>query len=136
MAQHTSNVHRGSQEGAESRMTGPLASLKILDFSTLFPGPYATMLLADLGADVVKVEAPEQPDGARNVPPFDGAESTLYALLGRSKRTLALDLKQSGASDIVKRLVQQHDIVVEQFRPGVMDRLGVGYQALSEVLMV
>jgi crotonobetainyl-CoA:carnitine CoA-transferase CaiB-like acyl-CoA transferase len=113
-------------------MTGPLASLKILDFTTLLPGPFATMFLADLGADVIKIEAPENPDGARFVPPFDGGLSTLHALVGRSKRTMALDLKKPGASEVIKRLVQTHDIVVEQFRPGVMDRLGVGYQALSE----
>jgi alpha-methylacyl-CoA racemase len=111
-------------------MTRPLASLKILDFSTLLPGPYATMMLADLGADVVRVEAPHRPDMVRYTPPFDGDLSAWHALLNRNKRSLALDLKQPGAADVVKRLVQTYDIVIEQFRPGVMDRLGIGYQAL------
>jgi crotonobetainyl-CoA:carnitine CoA-transferase CaiB-like acyl-CoA transferase len=88
------------------------------------------MLLADLGADVVRVEAPDRPDLARFLPPFDGDVSAWHSLLNRNKRSLTLDLKQPGAADVVKRLVQRYDIVVEQFRPGVMERLGVGYQAL------
>ena len=108
----------------------PLASLKVLDFSTLLPGPFATMMLADLGADVVRVEAPDRPDMGRMIPPFVGDVSSWHALLNRNKRSLALDLKQPGAAEVVKRLVQSYDIVIEQFRPGVMDRLGVGYEAL------
>lgn len=108
----------------------PLASLKILDFSTLIPGPFASMLLADLGADVVRIEAPNRPDMVRLTPPFDGEQSAWHGLLNRSKRSLALDLKHPEAVAIVKQLVQQYDIVLEQFRPGVMDRLGVGYEAL------
>jgi crotonobetainyl-CoA:carnitine CoA-transferase CaiB-like acyl-CoA transferase len=108
----------------------PLASLRVLDFTTLLPGPFATMLLADLGADVVRVEAPDRPDLARFLPPFDGDVSTWHGLLNRNKRSLTLDLKQPGAAAVVQRLVQRYDIVVEQFRPGVMDRLGVGYGTL------
>ena len=111
-------------------MTGPLSTLKILDFSTLLPGPFATMLLADLGADVIHVEAPGRPDLTRLAPPFDGTLSVWHALLNRSKKSLALDLKAPGAVDVVRRLVDTYDIVVEQFRPGVMERLGVGYEAL------
>ncbi|MDJ0757674.1 MAG: CaiB/BaiF CoA-transferase family protein [Ardenticatenaceae bacterium] len=116
-------------------MSAPLESLKILDFSTLLPGPYATMILADLGADILRVEAPDRPDMVRLVPPFgsDG-QSAQHALLNRSKRSLGLNLKAAGAADIVKKLIteQGYDIVVEQFRPGVMTRLGVGYEALKE----
>ncbi len=111
---------------------GLLASLNILDFSTLLPGPYASLLLADLGANVVRVEAPDRPDLARLTPPFDGDTSAWHAVLNRNKRSLALNLKAPGAADMVKRLVQTYDIVLEQFRPGVMDRLGVGYAALRE----
>jgi crotonobetainyl-CoA:carnitine CoA-transferase CaiB-like acyl-CoA transferase len=114
-------------------MTGPLASLKILDFSTLLPGPFASMTLADLGAAVVRVEAPNRPDMVRLTPPFDGDTSAWHALLNRSKRSVALDLKQPGAADVIKRLAQTYDIVLEQFRPGVMDRLGIGYEALKGV---
>lgn len=112
-------------------MTAPLASLKILDFTTLLPGPFATMMLADLGADVVRVESPTRPDMVRHKPPFTGDVSAWHATLNRSKRSLALDLKQPGAADVVRRLVRRYDVVLEQFRPGVMDRLGVGYDALS-----
>lgn len=111
-----------------------LTTLKILDFTTLLPGPYATMLLADLGADVIHVEAPYRPDLIRQTPPFgtDG-QSAWHSLLNRNKRSLALDLKQPKAVEVVKRLVQTYDIVIEQFRPGVLDRLGVGYAALRAV---
>lgn len=112
-------------------MTGPLAGLKILDFSTLIPGPTATLLLADLGADVVRVEAPHRFDMIRAQPPFAGGQSVWHSYLNRNKRSLVLDLKQPAAVGIVLRLVQRYDIVVEQFRPGVMDRLGVGYTALA-----
>lgn len=85
--------------------TGPLASLKILDFSTLLPGPFASMLLADLGADVLRIEAPHRPDLIRQMGPRDGDVSAWHALLNRSKRSLALDLKRPGAIEIVKDLV-------------------------------
>ena len=112
-------------------MTAPLTSLKILDFTTLLPGPFATMMLADLGADVVRIESPTRPDMVRRKPPFVGDVSAWHATLNRSKRSLILDLKKPGAAAVVKRLVQRYDVVLEQFRPGVMDRLGVGYDALS-----
>ncbi len=108
----------------------PLSSLRVLDFTTLLPGPFATLLLADLGADVVRVEAPDRPDMARMMPPFDSDVSAWHSLLNRNKRSITLDLKQPGAAQVVKRLVQRYDIVVEQFRPGVMERLGVGYETL------
>lgn len=105
----------------------------MLDFSTLLPGPFASMQLADLGADVIRVEAPHRPDSVRQMPPFDGEVSAWHGVLNRSKRSLALDLKKPQAVEIVKRLVRTHDIVLEQFRPGVMDRLGIGYEALKTV---
>lgn len=118
-------------------MIPPLSSLKILDFSTLLPGPFAAMLLADLGADVVRVEAPQRPDLVRELPPFDGETSAWHGVLNRNKRSLALDLKQPGAVAVVKRLVAPdgggYDIILEQFRPGVMERLGVGYETLRAV---
>ncbi|MCA9773427.1 MAG: CoA transferase, partial [Myxococcales bacterium] len=112
-------------------MPGPLAGIKILDFTTLLPGPFGTMLLADLGADVLRVEAPNRPDMMRLVPPYDGDIGAAHGALGRNKRSLGLDLKKPGAADIVKRLARTYDVVVEQFRPGVMERLGVGYEDLK-----
>ncbi|MEM7538723.1 MAG: CaiB/BaiF CoA-transferase family protein [Chloroflexota bacterium] len=117
-------------------MSTPLANLKILDFSTLLPGPYATMMLADLGADVLKIEAPGRPELTRLFPPFDSdGISSGHGLLNRNKRSLGLNLKAEGSVDIVKRLIveQGYDIVVEQSRPGVMDRLGVGYEAMNAI---
>jgi crotonobetainyl-CoA:carnitine CoA-transferase CaiB-like acyl-CoA transferase len=114
-------------------MAGPLTSLKILDFSTLLPGPYATMLLADMGADVLRIEAPDRVDLTKVMPPFDGKFGTAFSYLTRGKQTLPLNLKQEGAVNKVKELVKSHDILVEQFRPGVMGRLGIGYETLKAI---
>ena len=113
-------------------MSGPLASLKVLDFTALLPGPFATMALADMGVNVVRVESPTRPDMVRFLPPFDGDVSAWHGVLNRNKRSLALDLKQPAAVAAVQRLVAPggYDIVIEQFRPGVMERLGLGYEAL------
>jgi crotonobetainyl-CoA:carnitine CoA-transferase CaiB-like acyl-CoA transferase len=107
-------------------------NLKILDFTTLLPGPFATMMLGDMGADVVRVEAPGRWDMVRSRPPFDDGVAAGHAFLARNKRSVALDLKKPGAAEVVKRLVQTYDIVIEQFRPGVMDRLGIGYETLAK----
>lgn len=114
-------------------MTGPLTSLKILDFTTLLPGPFATMFLADLGADVLRIEAPNRPDIVRMSPPYLGKSSisAAHAMLHRSKRSITLNLKHPTSPAIVKQLVQTYDIVLDGFRPGVMERLGVGYEALK-----
>ncbi|MEC9040575.1 MAG: CaiB/BaiF CoA-transferase family protein [Pseudomonadota bacterium] len=114
-------------------MAAPLANLKILDFSTLLPGPYATMMLADMGAEVLRIEAPDRVDLAKVMPPFDGKFSTTFSYLGRGKQTLQLNLKQPESVEKVKQLVQDYDIVLEQFRPGVMDRLGIGYEVLKAI---
>ena len=110
-----------------------LSNLKILDFSTLVPGPFATMMLADLGANVLRVESPTRPDMIRAMGPFSDGTSTAHAVLNRSKRSIGLDLKNPAAVDMVKKLVANYDIIVEQFRPGVMDRLGVGFETLREI---
>ena len=110
-----------------------LADLKILDFSTLLPGPYATQLLADMGADVLRIEALGRPDLTRSMPPFvDKGISAVHATLNRNKSSMALNLKKSEAIEVVHRLLETYDIVIEQFRPGVMDRLGLGYEQLRE----
>ncbi|WP_053147302.1 CaiB/BaiF CoA-transferase family protein [Pseudomonas sp. Pf153] len=114
-------------------MQGPLASLKVLDFSTLLPGPFASLLLADMGAEVLRIESPTRPDLLRIMPPHDQGVSASHAYLNRNKRSLALDLKQPAALEIIKRLLGEHDILLEQFRPGVMERLGLGYEALKAI---
>lgn len=114
-------------------MSGPLASLKILDFSTLLPGPFASLLLADMGAQVLRVESPGRVDLTRALPPHVDGTSASHAYLNRNKDSIGLNLKAPEALEVVRRLVMDHDIVLEQFRPGVMDKLGVGYAALKEV---
>jgi alpha-methylacyl-CoA racemase len=112
-------------------MSAPLASLKVLDFSTLLPGPFASLLLADMGAEVLRIESPTRMDLLRVLPPHDGGVSASHAYLNRNKRSLALDLKQPAALEIIRELLSEYDIVLEQFRPGVMERLGLGYEALK-----
>jgi crotonobetainyl-CoA:carnitine CoA-transferase CaiB-like acyl-CoA transferase len=114
-------------------MTAPLETLNVLDFTSLLPGPWATMMLADLGANVVRVEAPGRVDLTRISPPYDGDVSVWHALLNRNKRSVTINLKAAGAVAVVQELVRRFDIVIEGFRPGVMDRLGVGYEALRAV---
>ncbi|UNM17683.1 CoA transferase [Pseudomonas sp. ArH3a] len=114
-------------------MSGPLASLKVLDFSTLLPGPFASLMLADMGAEVLRIESPTRMDLLRILPPHDQGTSASHAYLNRNKRSLALDLKQAEALEIVRALVKDYDIVLEQFRPGVMERLGLGYAALKAI---
>lgn len=112
---------------------GILKGLKVLDFSTLLPGPFATMMLADMGADIIKVESPFREDLVKYQEPMDGDVSAAFSHLNRSKRSLALDLKQEEAKEVIYQLIQEYDIIVEQFRPGVMDKLGIGYDKLKEI---
>jgi crotonobetainyl-CoA:carnitine CoA-transferase CaiB-like acyl-CoA transferase len=105
----------------------------VLDFSTLLPGPLATLLLAEAGAEVIKIERPGRGDEMRSYVPKFGADSVNFALLNRGKRSIAIDLKDAGAVQKLRPLIESADVVVEQFRPGVMDRLGLGYGALAAV---
>ena len=122
-----------SDHGKVSALDG----VRILDLTRLLPGGFATVLLADLGAEVLKVEDTGMGDYVRWAPPShegaeDSAKSALFLALNRGKRSIRLDLKQEPGRDVLLRLVEDYDVVVEGFRPGVMDRLGVGYQALRE----
>lgn len=114
---------------------GALDGLKILDFSTLLPGPFATLMLADMGAEVLKIGSAGKADIVADYPPFiEGTDiSASQAWLGRNKKTMFLNLKTEEGRSIVKELVKEYDIVMEQFRPGVMDRLGLGYEDLKAV---
>ena len=114
---------------------GALSGLKVLDFTTLLPGPYATLMLADMGAEVLKISSPSRRDLVVELEPrIEGTEiSACQAWLGRNKKTMFLDLKTDAAKTIVKELVREYDIVIEQFRPGVMDRLGLGYEDLKAI---
>jgi crotonobetainyl-CoA:carnitine CoA-transferase CaiB-like acyl-CoA transferase len=111
---------------------GPLADITILDLTRLLPGGYCTLLLGDLGADVIKVEEPGRGDYIRWTDPMVGGESASHRALNRGKRSITLNLKSPQGIDLLKRLAAPADVLIESFRPGVMDRLGVGYEALRE----
>lgn len=110
---------------------GALTGVRVLDLTRLLPGGYATLLMADLGADVVKVEEPGKGDYIRWTPPMLGEFSAGHIALNRNKRSITLNLKTDEGRDLFKRLVPRFDVVIESFRPGVMDRLGVGWEVLS-----
>lgn len=112
--------------------SGPLEGIRVLDLTRLLPGPYLTLLFADLGADVIKVEAPGGGDWVRYVPPLvpGTGTSVQFVALNRGKRSVVLDLKSPDGADALRRLVMTADVLVESSRPGVMDRLGLGEGAL------
>jgi crotonobetainyl-CoA:carnitine CoA-transferase CaiB-like acyl-CoA transferase len=113
---------------------GPLAGIRVLDFTRVVAGPYCTMLLGDFGADIVKIEEPDGGDELRKLgPPFLGTESVFFLSVNRNKRSVALDLKQASALATVREFVRSVDVVVENFRPGVMERLGLGYDELRSL---
>lgn len=117
-------------------MTAPLAGLRILDFTNMIPGPLATLYLADMGAEVLKIVSRSRPDvDIQNRPPFlsDNGISAYGAYLGRNKRSMYLNLKDQRAGQIVHRLIMHYDILIEQFRPGVMARVGLDYEALRQI---
>ncbi|MCH6468611.1 CaiB/BaiF CoA transferase family protein [Sinomonas terrae] len=112
--------------------SGPLRDLLVLDLSRILSGPFATMTLADLGADVIKVEQPGQGDDTRHWgPPFQGGQAAYFLSVNRNKRSLAVDLKTPEGLAAVRRLALKADVIVENFRPGTAARLGLGYEELS-----
>jgi alpha-methylacyl-CoA racemase len=111
----------------------PLAGVKVLDFSTLLPGPMAGLMLAEAGADVVKIERPGVGEELRHYEPKWGRDAIGFALLNRGKKSLAIDLKDPGQVALLEPLIREADVLIDQFRPGVMDRLGLGYRALSAI---
>ena len=113
-------------------MALPLEGLKVVDCSRLLPGPYATLLLADLGAQVDKVEDPEGGDYIRQMPPLLGETSALHLGLNRNKRSVVIDLKSKDGVAALQAMTDRADVLVESFRPGVMDRLGLGQDALRK----
>ena len=111
---------------------GLLKELRMLDLSRLLPGPYCSLLLADLGMEVLKVEDPEQGDYTRSIGPIRKKDSAIFLALNRNKKSIKLNLKIREGKDIFYRLIQFYDIILESFRPGVMERLGIGYQELKK----
>ena len=114
-------------------MPGPLAGFRVVDFSAVISGPLATMLLADQGADVIKVEAPGRPDLLRKEWYWRGGLTSMFANCNRGKRSIVVDLHTSQGLEVVQKLVRDADVVVENFRPGVAERLGIGPRELHEL---
>ena len=112
-------------------MALPLEGIRVLDFTRVMSGPFATMLLGDLGADVIKIEPPGGDDTRGWGPPWIGGDSAYFMSANRNKRSIIIDLKKLEGREIVKKLVEKSDVVVENFRPGVAEQLGIGYDHLS-----
>jgi crotonobetainyl-CoA:carnitine CoA-transferase CaiB-like acyl-CoA transferase len=112
----------------------PLEGVRVLDLSRVLAGPYATMMLADLGADVLKVEHPERGDDTRHWgPPFAGGESAYFLSVNRNKRSIGADLKNPGGLEKVKKLAASADVLIENMRRGALEKLGLGYEGLREI---
>ena len=121
----------GSEGAREKRPGLPLDGVRVVDLTRVMVGPYCTMMLGDLGADVVKIEIPGRGDDTRHWgPPFVETESVYYLSVNRNKRSIALDLKQEAAKEALWRLIEGADVLVENFSPGTLDRLGFGYEAV------
>jgi formyl-CoA transferase len=110
----------------------PLDGIRVVDLSRVLAGPYATLLLADMGAEVIKVEEPGHGDDTRAWPPFAGGESTYFMSVNRGKKSVALNLKHAAGQTVLRRLLEGADVLLENFRPGTLDRLGLGYGTVRE----
>ncbi len=122
-----------SRPGPGPRPVEPLRDIRVIDLTRILAGPYATMILGDLGADVVKVERPGHGDDTRHWgPPFVGDTASYYIAVNRNKRSIAIDLKHEEGRELVYRMLGDADLVVSNFRPGVMDRLGLGQARLAD----
>ncbi len=131
----TNTEENKTLKGIEARtpQNGPLKGLRVLDLTRLLPGPLGTMLMADMGAEVIKIEAPEFLDYTRDFPPFINGEPAGYLAFNRSKKSLALDYSKPEGREVLLELVKTADIFIEQFRPGVMQKMGLGYEDVKAI---
>ncbi|MDU2065967.1 MAG: CaiB/BaiF CoA-transferase family protein [Sporomusaceae bacterium] len=111
----------------------PLENVKVLDLTRVLAGPYASMMMADFGADIIKIETPNTGDDSRAFGPFVGKESAYFMSLNRGKRSMTLNLKEEKAKEIFKEMVKKADVVLENYRPGTMEKFGLGYDVLKEI---
>lgn len=111
----------------------PLEKLVVLDLTRVLAGPYSAMMMGDFGADIIKIEQPEVGDDSRAFGPFVGKESAYYMSLNRNKRSMTLNFKEQGARDLFKEMVKKADVVLENYRPGTMEKFGLGYDVLKEI---
>lgn len=120
-------------DSEQSNWNGPLEGVRVIDLTRVLAGPAASLALADLGAEVIKIEPPGKGDETRTFPPFRDGESHYFLSINRGKKSIVVDLKTEAGVQLVKDLVSNADILIENFRPGVMDRLGLSYDALAEI---
>jgi len=118
---------------APARSRAPLAGVRVIDFTRILAGPFGSMFLGDMGAEVIKVEEPAKGDDTRGWPPFVGGEATYFLSVNRNKKSLTLNLKAPEGQEILRKLIARADVVLENFRPGTMERLGFGYERLRAV---
>ena len=116
-----------------ARAKGPLTGVRVLDLTRVLAGPFCSMLLGDMGAEVIKIEEPGKGDDTRSWPPFAGGEATYFMAVNRNKRSVTLNLKAPEGQEVLKILVRKSDALLENFRPGTMDKLGFGYKALAKL---
>ncbi len=112
-------------------MTGPLRGVRVLDTSRVLSGPYATMILADMGAEVIKIELPRTGDEARGIGPFKDKESTYFISINRGKKSVTLDMRKREGAEILAKLARKCDVLVENFTPGTMKKFGLDYESLK-----
>jgi crotonobetainyl-CoA:carnitine CoA-transferase CaiB-like acyl-CoA transferase len=124
------NKAKAKKSVGTTRARGPLAGVRVIDFTRILAGPFGSMFLGDMGAEVIKVEEPAKGDDTRGWPPFVGGEATYFLAVNRSKKSLTLNMKAPEGQAILRRLIAKADVVLENFRPGTMGRLGFGYEAL------
>lgn len=117
----------------DSNWAGPLRDIRVLDLTRVLAGPAASLALADLGAEVIKVEPPGTGDETRTFPPFRDGESHYYLAVNRGKKSIVVDLKSESGAALIRDLAAESDVLIENYRPGVMDRLGLGYETLSAI---
>ncbi len=112
---------------------GALKGVRVLDLTRVLAGPYSTMIMADLGAEVIKLEIPGKGDDTRQFGPFIGKESSYFMNLNRNKKGITLNLKSEKGKELFRKMVKESDVVIENFRPGTMEKLGLGYEELKEI---
>src|ERR1700680_3132518 len=122
-----------TEDKEQSTWAGPLQGIRVIDLTRVLAGPFCTQSLGDLGAEVLKIEPPDRGDETRHFPPFIGGESHYFLGINRNKKSLVIDLQRPTGAEILRRLVATADILVENYRPGVMDRLGLGYAKLAAI---
>jgi CoA:oxalate CoA-transferase len=116
----------------DEEKNGALSGIRVLDLSRVLAGPFCTMLLGDLGADIIKIETPDVGDDSRKYPPFVGSESAYFMNLNRNKRSITLNLKSESGKKIFFDLARKSDVIIENFRPGTMERLGIGHDEIKK----